>query len=295
MFFERDDGKLRCTFAEGKRAESFARLCLSLERENAYAVTHAALSGEPVSDLSRRAPLLPGDRRFIAQPMIEEGLVTGVFYTSSPHRAAFEGLDEIAALVDLATPAYRLAVQWDDARRRATIDDLTGLLTARAFRRELTQRLARSARLSLLFIDTDNFKACNDRFGHARGDDVLRTLGRLLLEHSGPHATAGRNGGDEFCVLLPGVSKLQGIHLAESIRLAVEAYPFRLATASESGGTITASIGIAVYPDDAARWHELLEAADAAMYHSKSAGRNCVSFYDPSARLTTLRPAAGAP
>lgn len=126
--------------------------------------------------------------------------------------------------------------------------------------------------LALWFIDTDHFKLVNDTLGHAAGDRVLQMMGALVRAHVTGADTAARNGGDEFCAILRGVQKIAAIERAQRFCRAVREQDFG------EGIRITASIGVAALPFDANSADELLEKADAAMYHSKRSGRDCVSF-----------------
>jgi diguanylate cyclase len=198
----------------------------------------------------------------------------------------------LVALADLVGPVYRLALECSESRRRANVDGLTGLMTPIAFRSALSERIYKAERLTdrfaLLFLDTDNFKACNDHLGHAAGDYVLKDLARILLDSAPPLTFFGRNGGDEFCLLLP-LAKAEGIRCAEGIRRRVERHNFFVDNLnSVNFPSITVSIGVAAYPADGTQPAILLERADAAMYLSKRSGRNRVSYYDTTGHLVAF-------
>jgi GGDEF domain-containing protein len=167
---------------------------------------------------------IPGDRSFLALPIVDDGQCSALFYAASASPGRLEPEEDVVTLVDLATPAYRVAVDRETDRQKATVDALTGLLTPRAFRAELADCVSIAsvhpdARLSLLYIDADNFKLCNDTLGHAAGDLVLRTLARLFAASAGPDAIVARNGGDEFCILYSAITKSDAVRRAERIRL----------------------------------------------------------------------------
>lgn len=170
---------------------------------------------------------------------------------------------------------------WLRERRRALraerTDPLTGLLNARAFRERLSQEAARAERtgcpLSVSFLDVDEFKAFNDRHGHACGDELLTTVGEVLRTRLRSYDAAARVGGDEFAWLLPEAGAAEAAVVAERIRAALE-------EAAEGLGTpVRFSIGTADR-ESASRESEglaaegLLAEADRAMYRDKSrAGR----------------------
>lgn len=177
----------------------------------------------------------------------------------------------------------------------AYIDTLTGLPNRALFQRNLDQAVAQSERdkysLALLFIDLDNFKPINDNMGHQAGDKLLRMIAQRLLlnlrssdlagliDHEHPDSNFSRLGGDEFTVLLP---RLDAAHqagiVAERIISAVT-QPFEL---DEQTIYIGASIGIALWPEDARSTEQLISHADQAMYEAKNRGKNCYKYFSPN-------------
>lgn len=165
----------------------------------------------------------------------------------------------------------------------AFFDTLTQLPNRRLFNDRLNQSLTRAQReqssLALMFIDLDKFKPINDSYGHETGDWVLQTVARRIESGLRASDTAARVGGDEFLVLLPDLqSNDDAIAVAEKIRLALD-QPFVM----PSGVTLlaSASIGIAIYPDQAQTQEDLLRLGDRAMYEAKNAGGNLVRLYIP--------------
>ncbi len=161
-------------------------------------------------------------------------------------------------------------------------DPLTDLSNRRTFDNELAAALrsasSRGGHCSLLMVDIDRFKGVNDRYGHLVGDEVLRCVSRVLKETVSRLSTrtsglAARFGGEEFAVLLPGISAADASWVAETIRSSVEVLPIH----SQHGQiSVTVSIGLAVVPDNARTAEELIAVADAALYQAKDAGRNQV-------------------
>jgi len=158
----------------------------------------------------------------------------------------------------------------------ATRDGLTNLYNYRYFQTQLERLMAKRAPqnpVSLVMIDADNFKIFNDRYGHLRGDEILRTIARVLTSHIRDTDIAARCGGDEFSVLLPETNEDQALAFAERCVRLVPEYKLN---ETDSEHQLTISIGIASYPKDAANPRALMAAADHAMYAAKSAGGNRV-------------------
>jgi diguanylate cyclase (GGDEF)-like protein len=159
-------------------------------------------------------------------------------------------------------------------------DHLTGLANRQLFRQRLETGIAQSDEgghtLALLFVDLDKFKPINDRLGHDAGDTLLQEVARRLESCLRDTDTAARLGGDEFAILLPTLNGRDGAEVVADKVLSRLAEPYRLA--GEAVG-ISASVGIALYPDGAHNAETLLQFADTAMYTAKAAGRNTYRFH----------------
>ncbi len=276
LVFAAEGEELACVYAGGPRAEYFGSLRVRRDRSDSLPA-RAALCGHRVELDANAQPILPADRAAVAVPMIGAAGLTAVVYAATTHRRV-ANVDAIVRAVAQASAPYALAAEREIDRRSATYDGLTGLYTPRAFRDKLREdvaaaRLARHASLALWFVDTDRFKCVNDTLGHAAGDAVLVRMANLLREHMVPELdVAARNGGDEFCAIVRNEQKIAAIERAQRFCAAVHACNF------DVGMHVTASVGVAAFPYDAADAGELLEIADAAMYHSKRSGRDRVSF-----------------
>jgi diguanylate cyclase (GGDEF)-like protein len=131
----------------------------------------------------------------------------------------------------------------------------------------------------LLLIDLDHFKAVNDNFGHLVGDAALQAVGLRLKRELRQYDVVGRFGGEEFVALLPGVDTTDAAAAAERIRAAIASISLaEMGTATDS--TLTASLGVAMYPLHGDDLGEVLRAADTALYLAKSAGRDRVTVAD---------------
>jgi diguanylate cyclase (GGDEF)-like protein/PAS domain S-box-containing protein len=170
-------------------------------------------------------------------------------------------------------------------RRSANHDFLTDLPNRSLFRERLEHELKHAARtglpLALLFIDLDLFKEVNDSLGHAAGDQMLQEVAHRINTCVRETDTVARLGGDEFTVILTDVTRPDHIENIAAEILEELRKPFAL---DAGAATISCSIGITVYPGDAASPDELVRNADEAMYASKNSGRNRYSFFTPAMR-----------
>ncbi|HET7082257.1 MAG TPA: GGDEF domain-containing protein [Candidatus Limnocylindria bacterium] len=157
-------------------------------------------------------------------------------------------------------------------------DPLTGLFNRGALFPTLEQEVQRTRRSSrgfcVLMIDLDGLKAINDSLGHLRGDEVLRSVGRVINGSIRTVDSAYRYGGDEFLVLLPETEFIGAYVVAEKIREGVEQIGESLGT---DQGRTSVSIGLISHPEDGSSTEELMVAADRAMYQAKSLGKNQIS------------------
>lgn len=189
--------------------------------------------------------------------------------------------DDLRVLLTLADYA---AIAIDNARNfqriseLAITDDLTGLYNSRHLHALLNEEIERVARyggkLSVIFIDLDFFKQVNDTHGHLIGSRTLAEVGQLLRSNIRKVCKAARYGGDEFVIILPNTGKSGAMTLATRLRELFREYEFR----DEDGSSfnLTASFGLATFPDDAGTRDDLIRAADQAMYRVKESTRDDV-------------------
>lgn len=201
-------------------------------------------------------------------------LILGRRMTDAPYEA--HDLALLRALADASAIALRNAELVDRLRAQATIDPLTGCHNRRGFDEILGQEFVRARRygrdLAVVLLDIDHFKKINDDFGHEVGDHALQRIGRAVRHTFRTTDTACRYGGEEFALIFPETSKEEGARLAERLRVLVESLPPN----AEVPRALTASFGVAAYPQDADEPADLLRAADRALYQAKAQGRNRV-------------------
>jgi diguanylate cyclase (GGDEF)-like protein len=179
-------------------------------------------------------------------------------------------------LADQIAPALSDALALEDLERESLEDALTGIANHRCFDLRLAAELERArtsgAPLCLAVADLDRFKAVNDELGHLVGDEVLRISARLLEQHVGPTDLVARIGGEEFALLLPGMSRESALRLCEAVRVAFAAKAW---TDVHLQLRVTMSIGLAQW-DGGSLPSALLARADECLYAAKRGGRNRV-------------------
>ncbi len=212
-------------------------------------------------------------------PLIVREQAIGTLALAAKRRNAFNA----SLRQTLQVLANQLAVALSNAasvallEQQATVDGLTGCYNKRAFQEEMDLKLRAAQRfdrkLALIVTDIDHFKCVNDTYGHAVGDVVLSELGEILRRVKRETDVVGRFGGEEFCVLCEETDTAGAIQLAERVREELGNTAFR----TEMGRlTVTCSLGVATYPQDAGDRQRLFDAADRAMYAAKQGGRNRV-------------------
>jgi diguanylate cyclase (GGDEF)-like protein len=191
------------------------------------------------------------------------GLLAGIMFLPFYARLFHRRLEEANS---------RLSATCEQITQLATHDPLTGLANRSHLYRRLNEALSAAQRhqrrLAILYIDLDNFKDINDRTGHHAGDKALCAAADVFRQQTRRSDTIARVGGDEFIVVLSEVSTDRLVHVGEALCAALAAHPLAL----------SASVGIAVFPECGTTIDELIHSADAAMYRAKQAGRNrCVT------------------
>ena len=224
--------------------------------------------------------LFPGGKRIVLVPlMVEKEWVGALVAEAPPGRRQRVDADVIGVIEQFASHAalaFKNSWLMEEVQRLAETDGLTGVANRMTFDLTLAAEIDRASRsgesVGLFMIDVDHFKSYNDRFGHQAGDEILQTLAEGLTNASRDFDTVARYGGEEFAMILPASdpepSAITGERLREMI--ATLDLPER----------ITASVGVATFPHNAANPDALVRAADEALYASKRDGRNRVTLSD---------------
>lgn len=207
-------------------------------------------------------------------------------------------LDDITELeqrnTDLQTMVTRLEDSHAEVKQKnkelhffATRDSMTGCLNRRTFSEQFDELFNKACeepiQLSCMMADLDHFKQVNDNYGHATGDEVIKLLAEILKSSTRKVDLVGRYGGEEFCVVFPGLSADEAFVVAERIRLRMKDESSKR---FEAGPRVTVSIGVANFFDKLANSSELNKLADEALYVAKESGRNCVVIWQPESELS---------
>ncbi|XOF32402.1 MAG: diguanylate cyclase [Candidatus Electrothrix sp. YB6] len=264
------------------RQEFEQRQCWAVRRGKIHAVQNPKIS--PVCPHVKMSP----EESCLCVPMIAHGQMFGMMHllirpekTEHPER---ERERIFAAKQRLfSSIADRYAMNLIDLRLRETLkfqatrDPLTGLYNRRhmeaSFQREISRAQRHKLFLGVIMIDVDHFNVFNDTYGHELGDKVLSELGKFLVEGVRDEDIACRYGGEELFIILPGAS-LENTHKrAENLRQGIEGLAV---TMDGEEYTVTASLGVAAFPEHGLTAAEVIKSADIALYQAKNRGRNKV-------------------
>ena len=193
-------------------------------------------------------------------------------------------LELLITINNIVSIAISNASLYDEVIQLSYTDGMTELHNYRYFEMRLREEVLRHARnkqdVSLIILDVDNFKNYNDTLGHQAGDEVLRSLAKILKETVRENDIVARYGGEEFAVILPGVSRDGVVILADRLRERVDETKFESQEVQPSG-SLTISVGTASLPLDTDNLNDLIFKADTALYAAKHGGRNRVIQYTP--------------
>src|SRR5579859_831787 len=235
---------------------------------------------------------------YLCAPLMAHGEALGVLHLrfstdeadagSTTRTRTVEAVSALAgSIAEYVALAFANLMLRDKLTNQAIRDPLTDLFNRRYAEETLVRELQRAARkqtpLSVIFLDLDHFKEINDTYGHDAGDVVLEKVGIFLKTHTRGHDVACRYGGEEFLLVLSDASLEIARQRAEALREGIQSLEIIHKTRSIA---VTASLGVAAFPDSGANCDQLLKAVDVALYEAKSSGRN---------RVVTANPVAGKP
>ena len=250
-----------------------------LHKDDARSLRGAVIygRGEPSRDPGGLAivPLVRADIGVIGAIVIESDAADAI----SRREVENVNLLGVIAARSLET-AWEIEEEW----RIARTDPLTGLANRRHFDEQLVRIIGESlkygAPASLIIADVDHFKKVNDTYGHEAGDEVLKSVARSFMSCVRAEDVCARYGGEEIAILLPETTVARALEVAERVRRAIE---LKLVPHKEHAVPVTASFGVAGYPESTAKRDGLFPAADRALYEAKAQGRNCVRVAASSA------------
>jgi diguanylate cyclase (GGDEF)-like protein len=223
----------------------------------------------------------------ICTPLTAGGQVIGSVLVTREESLELDDKRRIRDSITQAAPVLANLRNLATAEKQAVTDGLTDLPNKRSVHDTLTRMVAQAARsltpLAALSVDLDHFKEINDTHGHSCGDDVLASVGAVLRSSLRTSDFAGRNGGEEFLLLLPSTDAVGAFTLAEKLRVSLSQINI-----PSVNRPITASIGVAVFPENASDARGLERAADDALYAAKRNGRDRVEMARPMGAETTL-------
>jgi diguanylate cyclase (GGDEF)-like protein len=243
---------------------------------------HVVVGGDPTAECRHAAS---GQRSYCCLPLMAHGEAIGIVHFQMIE--AGELPPPVLLMVNMFTEHVGLSVaniRLREALRSQSIrDPLTGLYNRRYLEEMLERETRRAVRaehgLGVLMLDLDHFKTFNDTYGHDAGDTVLRETAAFLLKSVRAEDIVCRFGGEEFIVILPLADLSVTQARAERIRSKIR--ELQVLHQGQSLGMVTVSVGVAELPQHGTSPKVLIEAADAALYRAKKAGRDRVAVADP--------------
>jgi diguanylate cyclase (GGDEF)-like protein len=284
--FEQNDWTLRLKASQG-RPEDIFRSTLPVSETIVGAAFRDGFVQQsdvpPGSELAEWTVRPEEVRSQAALPLRSGESIIGVLMIAS---ATFRELtsaerDRLQVIANQSSLALQNALLHEELERLSVTDRLTDLYNHGYLHQRLDEELERAARfghqLSVIMLDIDDFKQFNDRYGHPKGDSVLRAVSSIVRQNLREIDVAARYGGEEFVLVLPETDLAGAAAVAERIRASMEAHPQVAAQGGDPVGQ-TVSLGVATYPHHATTTARLIEAADMAMYEAKRRGKNQVSI-----------------
>lgn len=215
-------------------------------------------------------------------PLIAKGKLVGAVQATRASGGSDAFTQEEARVVEVVCSALATAlanaIDYHEATRQTLIDDLTRLYNVRYLYQTLEGEIRRARRydsaVSVVFMDLDGFKLVNDVYGHRAGSATLTEVAHVITRSVRDSDFVARYGGDEFVLMLPETSAKRALQMAERVRVRIESHRFKGGVGAEI--YLTASFGVASFPEHASKAEKLIELADAAMYEAKQRDKNNV-------------------
>ncbi|HKJ03956.1 MAG TPA: sensor domain-containing diguanylate cyclase [Geopsychrobacteraceae bacterium] len=252
---------------------------VALNQNSLYVVEDTGQVTFKLSSLARAA----GIRSLIAVPLTMHGQTVGILFLNDfvPRTFAADDLERLTIISSFAALSIVNARLHQKTSQLAVTDGLTGLYNYRQFKSLLAQELQRAQRyrhpLSLIMFDIDNFKTFNDSYGHPCGDQILVQIASTLRDIFRGADLVFRYGGEEFTIILPEANLDQAVIAAERTRMQIGEMGIEWPGVQQQL-RVTASAGVATFPDDGIAAECLLNSVDELLYRAKREGKNCVYF-----------------
>jgi diguanylate cyclase (GGDEF)-like protein len=223
-----------------------------------------------------------GDLAALCVPLIANGRLVGAVQATRRSREGDAFKQDEAGVVEMVcaslASALANAIDYHDATRQTLVDDLTRLYNVRYLYQTLEGEIRRARRygsaVSVVFMDLDGFKTINDAYGHRAGSATLTEVAQVIIRSVRESDFVARYGGDEFVLMLPETSSRSALQMAERVRKRIAGHRFKGGVGADI--YLTASFGVASFPEHATQAEKLIELADAAMYEAKERSKNNV-------------------
>lgn len=223
-----------------------------------------------------------GELAALCVPLIANGRLVGAVQATRKSGVGDAFTRDEAAVVELVcsslATALANAIDYHDATRQTLIDDLTRLYNVRYLYQTLEGEIRRARRygsaVSVVFMDMDGFKMVNDAYGHRAGSATLTEVAQVITSSVRESDFVARYGGDEFVLMLPETPSKRALYMAERVRERIARHRFKGGVGADI--YLTASFGVASFPEHATQAEKLIELADAAMYEAKQGTKNNV-------------------
>ncbi len=218
-------------------------------------------------------------------PLVARGRLIGALQAlrranggADPGQFASEETERVELICRSLASALANAIEYHNATRQTLIDDLTRLYNVRYLYQTLDNEIRRARRygssVSVVFMDMDGFKLVNDAYGHRAGSFTLTEVAQVITMSVRESDFVARYGGDEFVLMLPETSARRAVQMAERVRDRIASHRFNGGVSADI--YLTASFGVASFPEHAHEAEKLIELADAAMYEAKQLDKNSV-------------------